>query len=127
MPVVVVEGARQLRSQLRKAGDDLSDLKQAHTDVAAIAGRAAVGRSPRRADGKLASTVRWSGTKTAGIIRAGRASVPYAGPIHWGWPAHNITAQPFISEAAVDTEPEWFGVFENYVDRVLAKIKGLQQ
>jgi hypothetical protein len=33
--------------------------------------------------------------QTAAVVRAGRASVPYAGPIHWGWPSRHITAQPF--------------------------------
>ena len=39
-------------------------------------------------------------------VSVGRATVPYAGAIHWGWPARNISAQPFLTDAAKQTEPD---------------------
>lgn len=121
--VVAVEGGRQLRSALRKAGDDLSDLKTAHKDAAQIAAHASADLAPE-ASGRLKRTIRASGTKTAGIIRAGTARVPYAPPIHWGWPARHITAQPFLSDGARDSEGRWVRVYEDYVDRALDQVKG---
>jgi len=57
-------------------------------------------------------------------VQAGRASVPYAGPIHWGWPARNIEPQPFLTDAAVATEPRWTAQYLEDVEAALAKVKG---
>jgi hypothetical protein len=122
-PGIRVEGARQLRSSMRRAGLDLDELKATHDRVAQlVAGR---GRSsaPVRT-GKLAGTVRASGTKTAAVIRAGYARVPYANPIHWGWPRRGIPANPWLSEAAQASEPAWIGIYTAEVDRILDRIEG---
>lgn len=115
---VRVDGARQLRAALKKAGKDLEDLKEAHTQAAGMVTERARGTAPHRT-GRLAATVRGSGTKTQGVIRAGYATVPYAGPIHWGWPARGIDAQPWISEAAVDLQPRWVAAYEEHIDRIV--------
>ncbi len=121
--VVRVEGARQLRRTLRKAGDDLADMKTAHRDAAAIAARASEALAPERS-GKLRATIRAAGTKTAAILRAGFARVPYAGPIHWGWFARGILPQPFLSKGAQDSEGRWVRVYETYLNDTVNKIKG---
>jgi hypothetical protein len=107
---------------LRAAGDDLSDLRDVHGSVAALV--AGVARPPRRT-GRLGSTVRAAGTKTAAIVRAGFASVPYAGPIHWGWPARAIKAQPFLSDAATSTESTWQAFYFAEIERILDTVKGI--
>lgn len=122
-PMVQVEGARQLRRTLREAGDDLEDLKAANQQAADIAASAARMEAPRRT-GALASDIRASGTKTAGIIRAGRKRLPYAGVIHWGWPAHGIEPQPYLSEGAQNTEPIWVPLYEQMMEDALKKVKG---
>ena len=119
-----VEGGAQLRKTLRAAGDDLSDLKAAHGEAAQIVTGRARGTAPRRT-GVLSASVRGSGTKTQAVVRAGGARVRYAGPIHWGWPARGIAAQPWIQEAAQDTEPVWIGRYEDAVDEALDKVKGI--
>lgn len=120
-PQVQVEGARELRTSLKRCGDDLSDLKEANTVVATTVARAA---HPPMLTGQLAASIRPSGTKTAAQVRAGGARVPYAGAIHWGWPAHNITAQPFLADAAQATEPIWTATYLQAIDKELAKVKG---
>ena len=40
--------------------------------------------------------------QTGVSVLAGRSRVPYAGVIHFGWPAHNIEPQPFLYEALED-------------------------
>jgi hypothetical protein len=52
------------------------------------------------------------------------ASAPYAGPIHWGWPARNIKAQPFLSDAATQTESQWVELYEAEVDKALDRVEG---
>jgi hypothetical protein len=121
--LVEVEGAARLRRTLRAAGSDLEDLKAAHRSASQIVADAAADAAPVRS-GLLRDTVRASGTKTAGIVRAGFARVPYAGPIHWGWPARGIRANPFISDAARATEGRWLGEYQSHVDALLADIRG---
>lgn len=119
-----VEGADQLRRTLKKAGDDLGDLKEGHREAAGIAGRRAQADAPR-VTGRLARSTRWGASNRAAIVRAGGARVPYANPIHWGWPRRNIKPQPWVSEAAEATEPEWSAAYAQAVDRILSRIKGI--
>lgn len=120
-PVVQVDGLKELRKSLRQAGEDMTDLKQANREAA---GTVESATQPPRRSGTLAGTLRSTGTVTAGIIRAGKKSVPYAGPIHWGWPARNIEPQPFLVDAAQATEPQWAAAYEAHIDRILNNIKG---
>ena len=122
-PMVEVEGARQLRKTLRAAGDDLEDLKAANQQAASIAATAAKAGAPR-VSGTLAGDIRASGTKTAGIVRAGRKKIPYAGPIHWGWPARGIEAQPYMTEGAQRTESIWVPLYQELMDDAIKKVKG---
>lgn len=123
MAVYEVEGGRRLRATLRQAGDDLQGMRDAHRDASQIAANAAAALAPVRS-GRLRATVRAAGTKTAGIIRAGFARVPYAGPVHWGWPRRNIPANTFLSDGAKSTEPRWLPVYMKHVEQALDKIEG---
>lgn len=122
---VRVEGAAQLRRTLRRAAGDLTELKAAHGRAAAIAGGRARQEAPQRS-GRMARTVRWGASNTAATIRAGNNTrVRYAGVIHWGWPRHHIAAQPFAAEGAKVTEPIWVSVYEDAVQRILDRVKGI--
>ncbi|HAT1137143.1 TPA: HK97 gp10 family phage protein [Corynebacterium striatum] len=123
-----LEGGRNLRRTLREAGSDLTELKAANAQAASIVAGRAQSWAPV-VSGRLAATVRSSGTKTAGIVRAGNnrksaSGVPYAAPIHWGWKARNIKANPFLSYSAQSTEPTWLALYESLVNTALSKIKG---
>lgn len=122
-PIVQVEGAARLRRTLKAAGEDLGELKAAHAEAAAIAAKASAALTPVRS-GRLQASVRSSGTTTAGIIRAGRASVPYAGPIHWGWKRRGIKATPFLSDGATSSEGQWLPIYERTVDGALKRVEG---
>jgi hypothetical protein len=120
---VRVEGARELRRTLKRAGvsvEDLKDANQAAGNIVAAAGRVS---APRRT-GALPSSVRASRAAASATVRAGGARTPYAGVIHWGWPAHGISAQPWLSEAATSTESAWTAAYEAGVEKLLATIKG---
>jgi hypothetical protein len=122
-PAVQVDGLRTLRRTLKAAGADLDDLKAAHAAVAARVVRAALPNVPRRS-GALAASVRGSGQAGAAVVRAGRAAVPYAGPIHWGWPARHIKARPFLWDAIADTETQWLGTYRTALDHLIDSIEG---
>ena len=120
---IKVEGQRELRKTLRAAGDDLEDLKAAHKAAAEIAAGGSRPLAPVRS-GDLAGTIRAGGTKTSAVIRAGKKVVPYAGPIHWGWPARGIEPHPFLADGAQRTEPQWVELFYQALDKALKKVKG---
>lgn len=120
-PVVQVIGAAQLRRTLRAAGQDLTDLKRVHAEVGRIVVAAA--HAPTRT-GALAASIRAGSAATSATVRAGGARVPYAGPIHWGWPARGIAAQPFLADAAQRTEPRWTEVYLAEVNRIIDQVQG---
>jgi hypothetical protein len=118
-----VDGARELRRTLKQAGDDLNDLKDVHAAVGRLVAERAQATAPRRS-GKLAASVRANRAASGSAIVAGRASVPYAGPIHWGWRRRRIEPNPWISEAAQATEPQWVAVYTDGVQAVMDNVNG---
>lgn len=119
---VRVEGARELRATMRKAGLDMSDLKAAHK---AAAGIVVSGARPPYRSGALSRSTRTGATQTRASVMAGRArTVPYANPIHWGWFSRHIKATPWLSIAAQQTEPLWTETYRAAVAAIIDKIKG---
>lgn len=119
---VRVEGARELRRALKRAGVDLADLKEANARVSAYVAGIAASRAPRRS-GALAASTR--GNKAAGraSVSAGSARLAYAGPIHWGWPARGIKPQPWIADTAQQTEAIWLADYSRAIDAVIKKVE----
>jgi hypothetical protein len=118
--VVKLEGGRQLRRRLRAIADGANDLKDANAQVAALVAAEAARAAPRRT-GRLAGTLRGNRAASRAIVSAGRASVPYAGPIHWGWPARRITANPFVWDTAQRTQSTWLPIYSTALQRLLDK------
>jgi phage gpG-like protein len=119
-----VEGARELRASLRRAGSELgNEITEAHKDVADLVSTESKAAAPRRS-GKLAGSGRGSGTKTMAVVRFGGARVRYAGPQHFGWAAHNIPARPWVTDTAQRLEPRWTERYETAVEHVLNTIQG---
>ena len=79
--------------------------------------------APQRT-GRLAGNIRPAKQAQRARIMAGSSGVPYAGPIHWGWPARNIAENPFISRAAQATEPEWTQAYLEDVQAALDRVRG---
>lgn len=121
---VKVEGLSTLNRTMRQAGEDLGELKEANREAAGIVAGYGAPRTPRRT-GRLAATVKARPTQTAARVTAGTPkSVPYAAPIHWGWPARNIRWQPWLADAANATEPVWLPRYSAEIDRIVSKVKG---
>ena len=51
------------------------------------------------------------------MVRAGRAAVPYAGVIHFGWAAHSIAPQPFLYDAADARADEVLAKFHEDINK----------
>lgn len=122
--VLKIEGSEQLRKTMRRAGADMQQLKDAHRLVATTVATRGLAQAPVGPSGKLAKTVRPGATVKAAIVRAGKKNVPYAGPIHWGWPKRNIEAQPWLYEAAVHSEPVWVEIYTDAVNDIIDTIEG---
>jgi hypothetical protein len=122
-PVMEVEGARQLRRTLARAGHDLDDMVAANAAVSALVATRAKSTAPHRS-GRLAGSIRGSKAKASSVVRAGGAAVVYAGVIHYGWPAHNIEANPFLVDTARATEPQWRGMYLAGINKALSKVRG---
>lgn len=120
---VRVEGLSRLRRGLRDLGDGVDDLKDANARAARIVATAAAARAPR-VSGALAGTLRGNRAAGRASVMAGRASVAYAGPIHWGWPARGIEANPFVVDAAQATEGLWLSGYEADIDDLVDRVKG---
>ena len=116
---VTVDGGDELARTLKVCRDDLENMGAAHSTAAGIVAGAAVSRAPRRS-GRLASSVSVS-TSDGAVVEF---SAPYAGPIHWGWEARGIGETRFAVDAARSTEPSWFAVYEDAVQKALSKVRG---
>jgi len=95
-----IEGIDKLRRALVKLDDAAKqDFKAAGKTAAEIVERQARTEVPVRS-GNLKNTIRSSGQQRGGVVSAGRAKVPYAGPIHFGWGRRRIHPNPFLYRAA---------------------------
>jgi HK97 gp10 family phage protein len=121
--LIEVKGASQLARTLRKAGADAKDLKDVNRKAADVVVPVAKSEVPARS-GRLEGSIRAGATQKAGVIRAGRKAVPYAGPIHWGWPGHHIKSHPFLADAAKTTEPKWVNLYEEEMKKLLEQVQG---
>lgn len=115
---VEIDGVRDVVKAIRKIEDGANDLRQVHGQAARTVEKAA---SPPVLTGRLAASIRSTGQVGAGVARAGRASVPYAGPIHWGWPARNIKANPFLLTAAEKRTPQIVDIYEKGISALIAQ------
>jgi hypothetical protein len=64
--------------------------------------------------------MRAAATMTSGKVRVGNAAVPYAGAIHFGWPARRIKPQPFIYDSL---DGRRNAVAELYAERISGLVR----
>jgi hypothetical protein len=121
--VYEVTGAKQLRRTLLDAGAALSDLKDVNSKVGTVVATAGASRAPVRT-GALAGSIRVANAAAKVTVRAGSRTLPYAGAVHWGWPARNIRPHPFLADAAQATEETWVGLYFAELERVVGEVKG---
>jgi HK97 gp10 family phage protein len=96
-------------------------MKETHRKAGEIVAAAAKPLAPVRT-GALATTITSSPTKYQGRVRIGRgASIPYAGPIHFGWPARRIKPQPFVYDALDERREEVLQAYETRMNDLITR------
>ncbi|MST49496.1 hypothetical protein [Mobiluncus porci] len=85
-------------------------------DIGMIAVNAA--RPPVKT-GRLEASMRAGRGKTKAVVRAGRAKVPYAPMIHYGWPKRGIKARPYLTEAIRAQEPAIIARLEQGIHEIV--------
>lgn len=121
-----IAGADEVRRKIRNMQDAVSktaaksELKTLHGDAAKIVEQDALGRAPVRS-GRLRESIRSSGTQKTGVVRAGFARMPYAGPIHFGWAKRNIRPQPFLYDAKDARRDEVVRSVEQGIDALIRR------
>lgn len=121
---VRIEGLTQLTKNLQELGLDLDDLKDAFGAIADQGARLASSFAPKRS-GLLAATVRGNRAKNKAVVSAGRARVPYAGAINYGWPSRRIEASSFMQRADERMRPVALAELDRAISRKIQQ-KGLQ-
>lgn len=110
-----IDGLREVQRDLRKLSTATrKELKLTHQKAAEIVVAESKRYVPMRT-GALANSIRAAATQTGGRVRVGSAAVPYAGPIHFGWPARRIKPQPFIYDAL---DPRRNEIAQLYAQRI---------
>lgn len=130
---IEVEGARELRRHLaRIKNKELNkQLKTANKEAAEPVADKAKQLAPVRS-GRLARSIKSAATLREGRVKAGSAArVPYAGPIHFGWPSRPnpargwrggpIRPQPFIYHALDRRREQVRQAYEEAMDRLARK------
>lgn len=121
---IEVRGLRELRRDFRRAGDDMTDLKDLHKYLADSVAGTAKTLVPVRT-GRLKDSIRGMAQKTGAQVAAGNnrkslTGVSYAGPIHFGWARRGIRPQPWLYEALDSRRDD---VIENYNEEIKQIIK----
>lgn len=127
-----VTGAKELRRAMRNGGADVGDMRKVHREIAADLAATARPLAPHRS-GKLAASLKGTGTQTKASIVAGSAGVPYAGAIHFGWPTRPnagrgwrggpIAPQPFLYTAIDRRRDEVLEAYNEHVERICREVE----
>lgn len=115
-----VTGLSKVVRDLKAMGAEVDDLKDAFSTIAAEGADKASGFAPKRS-GRLAASIRGNRAQSKAVVTAGRAAVPYAGPINYGWPARGIKASLFMQKASDAMEPRALQMLEAEINRSIRK------
>jgi len=98
-----VEGLKPALKALQEAGAEVADLKEVMGGIAAKAADVMQPYVPRRT-GALRASVRGNKAKARAVVTIGRAKVPYAGAINYGWKKHGITPANFTGKTDAEMD-----------------------
>lgn len=117
---VRVTGLRKAVRALEAAGTSAESMKDLMHSLGLIVVAAARPQAPVLS-GTLAGDIRAGRGKTKAVVRAGRARIPYAGVQHYGWPARNIAATNFLSNAVQSTRGQTFQALDDGIGDLLRR------
>lgn len=123
---VEIVGGPQLRRALSAFSDRLDDLKDVHQAVGEIVAERAreivpIGPDRDGHPGQLEHSIRPTRTKRGAAVKAGSKRAIYAGVIHFGWPRHNIEANPFLYDALDDRLEQVIHAYVAGVDKLIRR------
>ena len=118
---IQVEGAAELQRAMKRMGADLKDLTKVNRAASDIVAQDARVGAPRLT-GALSRTIKPGARKTVGYVQAGSRLVPYAGPIHFGWPRRNIEPQLFLYDALESRRDQVVDVYEKRVSELVRRL-----
>lgn len=120
---VEIEGITSLARALRKAGEDGARalLLAANKEAAQAVEAAARPNVPTRT-GRLVNSLRSAGNAKGGVVLIGKARVPYAGPIHFGWFRRRIRPLLFLYHALDKRRGEVEEIYLRRLDELLEVI-----
>lgn len=119
-PGFQVQGLSQVVRALQEMGLEVEDLKTAFSRIAAEGAQVASREAPKRS-GRLSGDIRGNRAKSKAVVTAGRKSVPYAGPINYGWPARKIKPNGFMQRADEAMQPRALQMLEDEINAQIRK------
>ena len=122
---IKITGLSEVQRNLRKLSTDALDLNkteflETNKQVAEIV-RNETKKYVPFLTGALAAAIRNASTKKSAKVRAGNAAVPYAGPIHFGWPSRSIKPNTFLYEAIDARKSEVANRYAELVSDLIVK------
>jgi bacteriophage HK97-gp10 putative tail-component len=118
MVAVQVDGLAQLTRDLKKLeAAAVKKLRAVSKDAAQIVSDEAKSKAPVLT-GRFRDKIKPGATQAGGYVAI--RGLVYAGPIHFGWPAHNIRPNPVLYEALDARRAEVIAKFERGVADVVA-------
>lgn len=99
-----IDGLNGVIRDLVAMGLEVDDPKDALSEIARFGAIEAARFAPKQS-GRLARDIRGNRAKAKAVVAAGRVSVPYAGPINYGWALHGIRTSGFMQKADKAVQP----------------------
>ena len=99
-----VDGLNREIRAATKAGADSENMRELMHSIGEIFAGRGRALAPARSR-KLVGSIRAGRGKTKAVVRTGFESkrLPYAGVVHYGWPAHHIEPSTFMLKAIEQT------------------------
>ena len=119
---VTITGLNKTVRHLRELGVEVDDLKDVFQAIAIEAAAVIRPGVPVRS-GRMLGTLRPNRAQNRAVVTMGRASVPYAPVINYGWPRRHIIGQRFMQRADRYRD-RWVSMVEQGIDDAI-KRKGL--
>lgn len=114
---VEVVGEEDVVRAMRRLSDAVDALEPAHRRAGDELLERAGSKVPRQF-GRLAASGRVDASSEETVLVYDEV---YAGPIHNGWPAHNISPQPWLADTVDESHTLVLDVFSDYLEGAIRR------
>lgn len=120
---IKVEGLKEAQRATQQVSKDLArDMRKMTKNAAEPARDASRDATVKGPTGKLRRSVKIRATgRKAELVMGSPARVPYAPPIHWGWPRRNIASNPSLITGIVRSRDDVAAVYAEGLDDILRR------